>query len=124
MADKVTRKEIIKEMLPVELTDEERLARADDLANAVQAVEDAKRLKKIVTRDATAKVESAEAKRADLADVVASGREYREIIVHRVFDYEAGKVREVRTDTEQVISERGMTDEERQATLLDDESDK
>ena len=121
MADISNKKtEVIKEVLPVQLTDEERLSRADDLANAVQNVEDAKRHKKIVTRDASAKVEEAEANRADLADVVASGREYQEVVVHRVFNYEDGTVFEVRTDTGETLRSRNMTDEERQASLLDD----
>lgn len=120
MANESKKTEVIKEVLPVKLTDAERLERADDLANAVQAVEDAKRHKKIVTRDASAKVDTAEAQRADLADVVASGREYREVIVHRVLNYEDGTVMEIRTDTGETIRSRNMTDEERQATLLDD----
>ena len=65
-------------------------------------------------------VEEAEANRADLADVVASGREYQEVVVHRVFNYEDGTVFEVRTDTGETLRSRNMTDEERQATLLDD----
>lgn len=120
MATDSKKTEVIKEVLPVKLTDEERLSRANDLANAVQKVEDAKRHKKIVNRDATAKVDEAEAERADLSDVVASGREYREVIVHRVFNYEDGTVFEMRTDTGETLRSRKLTDEERQATLLDD----
>lgn len=120
MASESKKTEVIKEVLPVKLTDEERLERANDLANAVQNVEDAKRHKKIVNRDATAKVDEAEAARADLSDVVASGREYREVIVHRVFNYEEGTVIEIRTDTGETLRSRNMTDEERQASLLED----
>lgn len=122
MASESKKTEVIKEVLPVKLTDEERLERANDLANAVQNVEDAKRHKKIVNRDATAKVDEAEAARADLSDVVASGREYREVIVHRVLNYEEGTVIEVRTDTGETIKSRNMTDEERQTSMLEDEA--
>lgn len=109
--------EAIKETLPVQLDDTERLDRANDLANAVQNVEDAIRHKKSVNRDATAKVDQAEAVRANLSDVVASGREYREVIVHRVYDYEQGTVHEVRTDTGETLRSRNMTDSERQTEL-------
>lgn len=120
MAAESKKTEVIKEVLPVKLTDEERLDRANDLANAVQKVEDAMRHKKIVNRDATAKVDQAEAVRADLSDVVASGREYRETIVHRVYDYSEGTVIEVRTDTGETLRSRNMTDEERQTSMLED----
>lgn len=114
------KKVVIKENLPCKLTDEERLSRADDLANAVQVVDQVKQEKKSLMRQVDSRLNAAESKREELADVVASGREYREVIVHQVFDYNEGKVTEMRVDTGEVIASRDLTDEERQASLLEE----
>lgn len=112
--------EVIKRVLPVKLTEEERLQRADALANALQQIQDRKVEKKRVTKEADKAIAEAEQEAVDLRDAVATGREYQEVIVHKVLDYEQATVTEVRTDTGEVIKSRGMTDEERQAKLLDD----
>lgn len=112
--------EVIKRVLPVKLTEEERLQRADGLANALQQVQDRKVEKRRVTKEADKQIAEAEQEAVELRDAVATGREYQEVIVHKVFDYEQATVTEVRTDTGETIKSRGMTDEERQAKLLDD----
>ncbi len=112
--------EVIKRVLPVKLTEEERLQRADALANALQQISDRKVEKRRIVREADKSIAEAEQEAVDLRDAVATGREYQEVIVHKVYDYEKATVTEVRTDTGETIKSRGMTDEERQATLLDD----
>lgn len=121
MADKsLTETEVIKRILPVKLTEEERLQRADGLANALQQVQDRKIEKRAAVREADKMIAEAEQEAVELRDAVATGREYQEVIVHKVYDYEKAIVTEVRTDTGETIKSRGMTDEERQAKLLDD----
>lgn len=121
MADLVPNEtEVIKRTLPVKLTEEERLQRADALANALQQISDRKVEKRRVVREADKLIAEAEQEAVDLRDAVATGREYQEVIVHKVYDYEKATVTEVRTDTGETIKSRGMTDEERQAKLLDD----
>lgn len=121
MADVVpSETEVIKRTLPVKLTEEERLQRADALANALQQISDRKVEKRRVVREADKLIAEAEQEAVDLRDAVATGREYQEVIVHKVYDYEKATVIEVRTDTGETIKSRGMTDEERQAKLLDD----
>ncbi len=121
MADLVPNEtEVIKRTLPVKLTEEERLQRADALANALQQISDRKVEKRRVVREADKLIAEAEQEAVDLRDAVATGREYQEVIVHKVYDYEKAIVTEVRTDTGETIKSRGMTDEERQAKLLDD----
>lgn len=121
MADLVPNEtEVIKRTLPVKLTEEERLQRADGLANALQQVQDRKIEKRAVVREADRLIAEAEQEAVELRDAVATGREYQEVIVHKVYDYEKATVTEVRTDTGETIKSRGMTDEERQAKLLDD----
>lgn len=111
--------EVIKDILPVKLTDEERMQCADALANALQSASDAKMRKKSIVKNLDREIAEIEQEGVELRDAVATGREYREVIVHRVFDYEKAIVTETRTDTGDVIRSRAMTDEERQSTLLD-----
>ena len=117
-----TKTEVIKDVLPVKLTDEEKMQCADALANALQSITDAKNKKKRIVKDLDSEIAQAEQEATDLRDAVATGREYREVIVHRVYDYEKAIVTEHRTDTGEVLRSRAMTDEERQQKLLDDES--
>jgi hypothetical protein len=111
--------EVIKDVLPVKLTDVERMQCADALANALQSVTDAKNKKKSIVKNLDREIAEIEQEAVELRDAVATGREYREVIVHRVLDYEKAIVTETRTDTGEVLRSRAMTDEERQATLLD-----
>lgn len=115
-----TKTEVIKDILPVKLTDEERMQRADALANSLQAIADAKNKKRRIVKDLDKEIAEVEQESVDLRDAVATGREYREVIVHRVSDYEKAIVTEHRTDTGEVLRSRAMTDEERQAKLLED----
>lgn len=111
--------EVIKDVLPVKLTDQERMQCADALANALQSANDAKMKKKSIVKNLDREIAEIEQEAVELRDAVATGREYREVIVHRVYDYEKAIVTETRTDTGEVLRSRAMTDEERQATLLD-----
>lgn len=110
-------------MLPIQLTPEDRMARADDLANAVQMVETANARKRTTMKQLNTEVDAAVSRREELADIVASGKEWHEINVHQVFDYKTGKVTETRTDTKEVLRTRDMTDEEKQTSMLEDEPD-
>jgi hypothetical protein len=115
-----TRTEVIKDVLPVKLTDDQRMQRADALANSLQAINDAKNKKKRIVKDLDKEIAEVEQESVELRDAVATGREYIEVVVHRVYDYEKAIVTEHRTDTGEVLRSRAMTDEERQAKLLDD----
>ena len=119
MAD-TSKVEVIKDMLPVALTDEERLQFADELAKANQAVEHAIDEKKYLTGQAGSRVKQAEAHRDEITNIVSSGKEWREVIVHRVFDYDKGILTETRIDTGEVIASRPLTDHEKQGNLLDE----
>lgn len=122
MADNTTptKTEVITRVLPVKLTEEERLQRADGLANALQQVQDRKVEKRRVTKEADKQIAEAEQEAVELRDAVATGREYQEVIVHRVLDYDKATVTEHRTDTGETIRSRAMTDEERQSKLIED----
>lgn len=113
--------EVITDTLPCSLTDEEVLKFAGELANANREVDNAIDEKKALTQQATAKVKKAEAHRDNITGIVASRTEWREVSVHRVFDYEKSIVTETRTDTGEVIASRAMSDKEKQSTLLEDD---
>lgn len=113
---------VIKDTLPVKLTDAERMQCADALANAIQSTADAKAKKRSIVKNLDREIAEIEQEAIELRDAVATGREYREVIVHRVYDFEKAIVTETRTDTGEVLRSRAMTDDERQQKLLDDES--
>jgi hypothetical protein len=117
-----TKTVVIKDTLPVKLTNEERMQCADALANAIQSAADAKAKKRSIVKNLDREIAEIEQEGVELRDAVATGREYREVIVHRVFDFEKAIVTETRTDTGEVLRSRAMTDDERQQKLLDDES--
>lgn len=123
MSNAPSKTEVITDTLPCQLTDEEVLKFAGELANANKEVDNAIDEKKFLTQQASAKVKRAEAHRDEITAIVASRTEWREVTVHKLHDYVNGKVIETRTDTGEVIRSRDMSDDERQASLLDDDNE-
>lgn len=123
MSTEAKKTTVITDTLPCALTDEEVLKFAGELANANKEVDNAIDEKKFLMQQANAKVKRAEAHRDEITAIVASRTEWREVTVHKVFDYENGKVTETRIDTGEVIRSRDMSDDERQASLLEDENE-
>ena len=107
----------ISEELSCELNEVEWQNRARELAEAHKEVARQEERKKTVTAGLNNDVKIAKAKESKLADVVATREEQREVTVQVKYDYELGTVTKTRTDTGEVISEREMTDNERQAEL-------
>lgn len=110
----------ISEELSCELNEVEWQNRARELADAHRDTDQMKERKKAVMADLNADLKIAEARETKLANIVANRREQREVTVEVKYDYELGTVTKIRTDTKAVISEREMTDDERQASLFDD----
>lgn len=109
--------------LSCELNDVEWQNRARDLADAHKKTEAQKQRKKDVMADLNADLKMAETFETKLANVVATKREQRDVIVEVVYDYVAGFVINTRTDTNEVISRREMTTNERQSALFDHEGE-
>lgn len=107
----------ISEELSCELNELEWQNAARDLADAHKEVAVQEQRKKDINKELTHDVDLAKAKRNKLADAVSTKRELREVTVEVKYDYELGTVTKMRTDTEEVISTREMTDQERQAEL-------
>jgi hypothetical protein len=107
----------ISEELSCELNDVEWNNRARELAEAHKEVARQEERKKTVSSGLANDVKIAKAKESKLADVVATREEQREVTVEVKYDYELGTVSKTRTDTGEVISDREMTDDERQVEL-------
>lgn len=107
----------ISEELSCELNDLQWQNASRDLADAHKEVGVQEQRKKDINKELTHDVDLAKAKRNKLADMVSTKRELREVTVEVKYDYELGTVTKIRTDTDEVISSREMTDQERQAEL-------
>lgn len=105
------------EELSCELNQVEWQNRAQDLADAQKAAEETEERKKSITADLNADLKTAKLKVSKLARVVANRRELREVTVEVKYDYDLGVVTKTRTDTNEEISRRDMTTEERQSEL-------
>lgn len=106
-----------KRNLSCTLTDEELIERGEKLATLTQKIEqteDAQASEKKQMKEALDGLYDAQ--RA-IATVVKTRAEYRDVDVEIVLDYDVLQVREVRTDTGELVKARAMTDAERQMGL-------
>lgn len=62
-------------------------------------------------------IEEIEVEIRSVSSEVRSKKTSRQIVCERICDYTSGRVREVRTDTGEALSDRAMTDAERQREL-------
>lgn len=109
--------------LSCDLNDVEWQNRARELAEAHKAVEEQNQRKKDVMAELNADIKLAATKESKLANIVATRREQREVVVETVHDYESGIITTRRTDTDEVIGRREMTTNERQQGLSDHEAE-
>ncbi len=119
---KHTKTRRVTDNLPCELTDEERLRFADDLAEATQQAEQAKLNKQSAMQQQNTEIKLAEARRERLANIVASKIEYRDVLVDVVTDYDNDRFTRTRHDTGEILEDRKLTDDEKQATIFDVET--
>lgn len=110
-------KQKMSEYLRVEFTDEERKGMSLDLARFVNELEQKKLQKKDVVKSIDAEIAKHESSISMLATKVHDGYEYRNVDCIRTFDYDKGDVSIMRVDTEEIIKERPITEEEKQVNL-------
>ena len=115
-----TQEKVITKTLPCVLTDDERLNFADQLAEANEGVEVAKSTKKAMMKQMQSDIDTAEARRDKINNIVATKTEYREVDVRVNWDYDKGRIQQTRTDTGEIIVNRPMTQKEKQTNLLND----
>jgi hypothetical protein len=105
--------------LPVVLSQSELLARgkeSGELSLSISQVEEDLAAAKVAAKE---KLKTFEARKRELDRVLRSGIETRDVECELRFDFDAGVARTIRLDTKEVVSERPVTDEERQTSLTE-----
>ncbi len=111
------RKEKTTELLKHELTTDELQEIGKRMAKALLDLADAQDELKSVQGQIKSRITIAEATAKQCAEKVRSGYEYRQTPCIAIYDYDAARVKYVREDTGELLSERSMTDDERQGAL-------
>ncbi|HEY8947187.1 MAG TPA: hypothetical protein VIM73_23245 [Polyangiaceae bacterium] len=99
------------------LSDREIVERARRAAHLAAEIEQLEEEAKAAQKQAKARIEEIQAEQRRLNLEVADGAVHRETPCERRFIFRTGKVVEVRTDTEEELHERPMTERERQPEL-------
>lgn len=116
MASSVVR---FSEVLPCQLTRDEKAQAADSLANAISERDALEDQRKAAVDQFKAKISGKEADISKFAGLVRTGVEYRNVTCERRRDYNLGEVIVRRVDTGAVVTRRPMTEPERQAEFDD-----
>jgi len=111
--------------LPQALTDQEVLARGRELARlkdehgqAQVRLEESTDDWKSARKRMEEKVEGFLKDMAELSRVIRSGHEDRDVPVYDVPDYDTGVIFTKRSDTNEVVKSRGMTEADRQRSMF------
>lgn len=108
---KILRKETHE--LPVQLTPDETLDKAQELARVIQETGQEEDRQKNLKDQMKARLSELTARRTRLSLIVARGEEYRDVEIAMTLTDE-GMIQEVRLDTEEIIRTRPPKDDERQ----------
>ena len=103
--------------LPVRLTQDELLDRAAELAGVVEDYSTEEARQTDVKAQLKARLTELDAKRRQLAIVVARKEEYRDVRCEVLADLDRMLAHTMRTDTGEIVGSRPLTDEERQDGL-------
>lgn len=111
-----TMKNIVRS-LKVELTGDERRAKGEELARRMEEYDAVEASAKVASKAAKEKLEGIRERSKGLAREVREGAEMRPTDCHEVADYRNNVVHLIRDDTGEMVEERPMRLEERQASL-------
>jgi hypothetical protein len=103
--------------LPVKLTDEEILKYGRDCARAKADRDNLVSEAKSVAKDYAAQVAEQDAIVAKLAPRINSGKETRDVVCVEVRNWNTGRVSVTRTDTNELIEDRPMKEDEKQREM-------
>lgn len=104
--------------LSVKLTDPELQRLGRDLAAVCDDIIAEEARTDSIKQELKARMTGLESKRTQLATLIRRGEEIRDVAVETRADYATGLVREIRLDTEELLSQRPLTEKERQPELL------
>lgn len=106
-----------EQLLPVRLTEQERVSRGRELAQTLSDIKSEESRAEMVKASLKSAMASLEARRDELGVVVQRGEEIRSVKVQDVADDSALRIARVRMDTGEVLTEREMTADEKQLVL-------
>lgn len=107
----------IVDYLRCNLTDEELLETGKQLARANAQRAEAESHKKEIDSQLKADIEKHASRALSLSVLLNNGYEYRNVECQQVKDFAAGTVTVIRNDTGEIVLERPLTADERQAAL-------
>jgi len=102
--------------LPVILTDDEVRQTGHQLASTIQDIDSEERRQTDIKMQMKARLTELSAKQTRLALMVTRAEDFRDVEIHAILD-DKGMVKEVRSDTKEVLTTRPLLDEERQRML-------
>lgn len=105
------------EKLQVELSNEDRLARASQLSDLLRKKDSLDEQKKIAADGFKSEIAKVEAEITNVSNAIATGKEERELEVWEDFQFETNTVNIRRCDTDAVVKTRAVTLAERQRLL-------
>lgn len=114
-----TRTERYERNLRCALSAEEVADRADRAAQLLEDRDHKEEELKAHAKHAKGEIERIEAEMRQYSNEVRTRSTYRDIECERIYEWDTGRVREVRGDTGEVISDREMTEREKQMGLFD-----
>lgn len=105
--------------LPCKLTDEELNSRRDRLAQLVRELALEEQAKKDTAALHADRIKVLERDVFQVADEIRDRAEYRQVVVKREKDFEAGIEQTIRVDTHEVVDVRALGPNEKQAELFE-----
>ncbi len=107
-------------ILSVQLNEEEIKVKGEDLAKATEFHRDLEAEKKKVAAGFTQQMKDSTKVLLELAKIVNTGKEDRSVPVRKEFNTRKNLCSIYRTDTDELIEARSMTEEDYQQELFDD----
>jgi len=99
--------------LRVKLTDAEKIKAGDYVADAIARIQGYEADLASLKKQFQGQIEGAKAEIASRSETIRNGYEIRPVECVRALDFDLGKVQEFRTDTNDMIDSRRMSDDER-----------
>lgn len=113
----------VTERLVVKFTKDQKVTRGLEIAELLGSVAELKDDIKSMKKGMEAQIAEKEARINKLSEEIRAGQEYKSVDCVWVYEWEHGKRHEIRMDTNEIIKEEDISDEERQTKLdLDTES--
>lgn len=111
------KREPFRQKLPVTLKPAELADRAQRAAHLIQDHDAKAEAFKAQAKENKVALDRIATEMRDTSRVVREGKEYRDVVCERIYNWTDGSVRDVRCDTGEVIAERAMSEAERQKSL-------